>query len=736
MFSPFPGSAARFSPPRSARALTTAIPWVVAGLLAALLVVGAAPSTSAAEAPARAAPAAGTEDEENRAARQWYIDTYVDLAGAAWAREDVYADPALAAFWDDKQAGIIAAQVAKAEAAGFEVHIGLIPAPAAKNRNGEFQDVHVGIDVRQEIALGDAEARGVDSAVYVIWDGRNTFSLALDEGGLVREMEYRSPVGINDQVPGPAIHHELRTTLDRRESLDPTDVEAVPSVWLSGHPSSADATTERNRPVDLGWVVLIVVVSALLGFAYYCLRASDGVLGKLRRRRGAQAREDDAQWRMQMSRIRDRASSAYLRLEGREPLSQPIGDAADRLPYPLDTTNPLIWAAWLALYDEAQGRERSRCFFRPDLPAHSQRSWTGLGGDFEVPVSKHVAQQLDEGEDPDYLSSAGLNRGKPYWRDSRSPFAATGFGAFGPMSAAITAMPADWHPGPGPELSGDALGGPARTAAKVGRTPKAGRAAQAGSAVPLGRPRWYDVVVVGVLIPGLLIAGASALSWHNHHERAELVSAAHLPAEAVAGDVETTRLDAIVAEVEDDGVYIDPAMRTLFSPDDEHRYSTTLDDLALDVVVIGLTLRSSDEFRGDRSLFLHELYQRIPEDTVLITVDEHSTDVESATMRPADWNEESNLWERTIDLPPHRAVSEVQAALPDLGLEPERSRSAEVFAPVDSDRVIAGPVPGTPGYFRELRVTILMTAVVGYLAFAALFLTVFSMFTATRKRLS
>src|SRR5699024_5757047 len=98
---------------------------------------------------------------------------------------------------------------------------------------------------------------------------------------------------------------------------------------------------------------------------------------------------------------------------------------------------------------------------------------------------------LEKGRAPSYLSRSGIDRGKPYWTRASSPWAASGFGAFGPLSEAIAAMPPEWEPAAG--------------AARVERLEETGRTRT--PAARFGGSRWARIGLLAVAVIGALCAG-------------------------------------------------------------------------------------------------------------------------------------------------------------------------------------------------------------------------------------
>ncbi|GAA4284735.1 hypothetical protein GCM10022261_22660 [Brevibacterium daeguense] len=674
--------------PPSRIALTVLCPVV---LLLSSMLLGAAPAAAVTE-PLRSA--------EARAAADAYVEEQIAAVGAAWDAGEVFADPGAAAFWDDRQQAIVAEQVQRAERTGAAVNIALVAARPDYDRDGE----HLGTQrdpLLQRILMGDAQARSVDSAVYVVWDERSVYSLVVEDGVLVRDLGEHFHQDLNAEVPGPAIHYALRT-LDPAESTELTDVEREPRFQLASPRTPMEVVRQGHQAFDFFSLLLGLGVIAVLTFLHTGARPLlNRIRGQEREaprshrvggngsRRARSANEPSRD--RQLDRLHEKAVLGHRWLQRTTKLSADTKDAVSRLPEPEATSNPVVLAAWSALADEARGAASRRCFFRPDLCAEATRTWDALGTDLEVPVSEGVRAALDDGRDPSYLSAKGIDRGRPYWREKKSPFAASGFGAFGPLSAAIAAMPESWSPPPGP---GAPRGNRGAASSRRDSTPRAGRS----------RPLWADVLVVGVLIPVVAIALATAVSWHNHTAQVAIASPANLGPGAVVGSVDTTRTDSIVSALREDQVYIDPGMRMHFSPADEERLEQAAADAGPEVAVVALDFVGTDEFRGDKGLFLREVYAHLPGDAVVLLVGAVGVDLETHEVIP-DFEAMSAVRDRIWDLPVHAEAAEYLQAWPQFEWVANTGslNDFETTAQRLADRYEPRSMPGSPEYFTEVR---------------------------------
>lgn len=684
---------------------------------------GIPPGDEGSEAPADDGGAEPDDAALAESARQWYIDGYVERMGAAWSAGEVYADPQVASFWDERQQEITSRALEQVEPASTPVFIALIRDLPSRDRTGELDTGEADELIIEEILLADAEARGIGTALYVLWvPDSGVLTLRLSDGALSRSLTQVHARDLNIEVPGPAIHYAVRTGLDPSADAEPLDIEELTPTARDVRPEHAAA--DRVPMVPVFWTAVLIGVGGGLGVAYlvisWMIRAGAEALGAvpfLRSTvgRGRAAAADSVVLLRDLNRMRDRAIGARMSLERREPLPGDLGAAVDRLPAPGDTTNPLVWTAWTVLDDEARGRSRERCFFLPQLEADERRSWDGFGGDVEVPVSAGIARQLAAGEDPDFLSATGLGQGRPYWRDADSPFALSGFGAFRPLSAALADAPEDWEPEPGVFDEPSAFDAALREADerdRARRRQNAGdrRATPASAPLRPWLPAWVHVTVLALIIPAL-VAGLGSLRESDRRESiVSVASPAHLPLVALGSEYDMARVDAVAAAVEEDGVYIDPTDRIRYAPEDEERFARLVGESEEPVAVVVTSIERTDEFRGEQTAFELALFDRIPQDTTLILVGDGFVRYERYDAISDFTSGEQELRERTDDLPPPRVVEEYLLALPriewyeGMDLESEARRLYEA----DAEDYEPGPFPGTPEYLDRVRTSVIV----------------------------
>lgn len=672
-------------------------------------------------------PGDGTEDEAALAesARQWYIDSYVERMGEAWSAGEVFTDSATAAFWDERQRGIVDDALAEVEADVSPVYIGLLNRFPSRDRTGEHVSGDASERMLEEIILADAEAREIETAYYVLWNtDAELYTMGFSEGALTRSLTKARVPELNAEVPGPAIHHAIRTGLDPAEDPAANDVERLTSAAQDVRPEHA--AVDRVPLFPVFHTIVLIGVGGLLGAAYLFLgemiRSGAVALGSLlfgrREKRRARAAADSVEQLRDFNRMRDRAIGARMSLRRREPLPGDLGAAVDRLPAPGDTTNPLVWTAWTVLDDEARGRRRDRCFFLPHLEAQERRSWDGFGGDIEVPVSSVIAQELAAGEAPDFLSDRGIALGHPYWQDEDSPFALSGFGAFGPLSTALARASEDWKPAPGlfeNPSEFDTVLREADDRERARRRRQADRDTAPRSApVRPWLPAWIHIAVVSLVIP-VLVAGLGCLYEQNRRAGiASVASPAHLPLTALEGEVDTTQVDAVARAVEEDGVYIAPTRRLGYAPEDEERFARLVAGAEEPVAVVVIDFESTDAYRGGSTAFELALHDRIPEDTTLVIAGSGFVQLSRSEAISRYDGGEAELRERTADMPEHRAVTEYITALPGIGWSETRDPESELrsFADHQAEEYEPGPFPGTPEYFDRVRTSVISSGAV------------------------
>ena len=275
--------------------------------------------------------------------------------------------------------------------------------------------------------------------------------------------------------------------------------------------------------------------------------------------------------------LRERATHSRRKLTRAKRLSSSQETALGRLPAPDETYSPLVWAGWNALADELEGDGRGHCFFRPDLPADDEESTEILGALTVVPVSGLSAERIEKGRAPSYLSRSGIDRGKPYWTRASSPWAASGYGAFGSLSEAIAAMPADWEP--------------ARGAARVERAVESARTASPSSRA--GASPWARTALLGIAAIAALVAGIVG-GLHDADQMEKVYSAELGAPGSLVADPAAAQEQVIAELVADsaDGPAVTPLSRAglvgVGLADIGDAADSVADELGREVRVIGL----------------------------------------------------------------------------------------------------------------------------------------------------
>ncbi|WP_349827304.1 hypothetical protein [Brevibacterium litoralis] len=454
----------------------------LSALLGTLLAVTAVPVA------AGASTAEGTDLTPAESAVAAYVAEHVDLVYEAWGPEArefapdteyqsfwepglVYADPLSSSFWDERQQDLVMPQVEAARAAGMEVHVALVGSFGATGRDPSASSgraSETGAALWRQIVAGYAERVPEEDAIVVVWDADlgYIFRARISGGELTDDLSRLDPdtqvngmwdhysrwtvfpdVQLGRDVPGPGIHYAIRTAVEPSAPSKVQHVESEPMPVL-GSQLRPYEVADRSSAADGGvsFLRVFLLVLGLFVLSWVVQAARNRLRGTDRSK--ARAPKLDEKQRA-LTDLHLRAARAHEFLDRRKTrISQTVLDAMRRLPEPNDSFNPLVWAAWVQLEREADpGRGGGEVgFFRPDLEAETRVYWDGLGADLEIPVSRQAARDLDEDRMPSYLSADGISTGTPYWREDRSPFAASGMGAFGPVSAALIAMPSGWTP--------------------------------------------------------------------------------------------------------------------------------------------------------------------------------------------------------------------------------------------------------------------------------------------------
>lgn len=473
--------------PRRLRAVVTGC--AVAGLL----LVGTVPTAEAVAATADASPSAaqGTDSatpgadssgaaeaaaqdpavEATRARAEAIAEYVVTAVGSQWADDQVAVAPEAVGLWDEHQRAMLDEPMAALEEDGWTVRIAVLPAPVTDSAAG----LNAGTArIGQQRALTEmARADPGAKTVYILSSGGIAEFSTYADGRLRTDLADANPVGppyLNTEQTAPSISFTLRALHADSLDVELLPHETRPQGWTGvGYRSSLQGDGIGSAIMGAAFTAAAVVGGLLLVLCVVLL---------LPRNRGPLARVfgtrlDRRHEAAALAGLRKDAVRAHRRLTTASQLDSTIETAIGRLPDPAESGSALVWAGWTELSRERDGEHRSRCFFRPDLPAVREESVDLLGAQVTVPVSDLNAERIAKGRAPSFLSLDGIDRGRPYWRRSSSPWAASGYGAFGPLSDAIANMPADWTPAPGaPRVAAAAdWGGTVRAEDRAGSSP-------------------------------------------------------------------------------------------------------------------------------------------------------------------------------------------------------------------------------------------------------------------------
>lgn len=543
---------------------------------AAEAVAPAAVTSPEAAAPAAdedtAAPSPEIRDEYRAAVADYLHET---VAGA-WQDDAVAVAPEAVQLWDARQRDMIDPRIAALEDDGWTVRIAVLPAImfpyAMDSGTGETM---AGL----QRGLGRiAEEDPHPQTVYVLAQGSTAHFSVYADGRLESELTQTHATGppyVNSEVTAAGVSYTLRAV-----AADPHEPEL-----LEEETSAVGWTGVRYRALSMeqgdtgslimtaaflagGVVGLVLLVLALL----VLLPRRSGPLARIFGTRIDLVHETSA-----LVSLRERATHSRRKLTRAKRLSSSQETALGRLPAPDETYSPLVWAGWNALADELEGDGRGHCFFRPDLPADDEESTEILGALTVVPVSGLSAERIEKGRAPSYLSRSGIDRGKPYWTRASSPWAASGYGAFGSLSEAIAAMPADWEP--------------ARGAARVERAVESARTASPSSRA--GASPWARTALLGIAAIAALVAGIVG-GLHDADQMEKVYSAELGAPGSLVADPAAAQEQVIAELVADsaDGPAVTPLSRAglvgVGLADIGDAADSVADELGREVRVIGL----------------------------------------------------------------------------------------------------------------------------------------------------
>ncbi|GAA2006668.1 hypothetical protein GCM10009755_16030 [Brevibacterium samyangense] len=674
-------ASAQTSAPTSTPAPTSAGSSTAADMLDDLAAQSAAGDAAQAEADAR------------------YAEHYATAFGEAWGAGEVYMDPGASPFWDEKQQEIVRPMVEEAEAAGYTVRIALLQVGVPDGRDGRpaLSGEHPGGVTPLLLSTLERYARASTAdgpELLLLWDARYGYTFrAVAEGGTLTlaperaewysdssSLRYTPVIGdffpntfLNEDVPGPGIHHAIRTYLGRGLPI-PEDVEAEPRLYGQETPGTYDLDETGPwafvRAAFLGAVLVLVFVGGIVA-------ALSALAGFLRGPYRARKQETTESSNTALRELYDRAVAADRALFSSSGRSEDLRQARRRLPKPSDSHNPVVWAAWVQLQREADAERSGEPaaqgdFFRPDLEATDFSYWDDLGADVEIPVTAE-SRDLLAGLTPlmpSYLSASGIDTGLPYWKEDSSPFASSGMGAFGSLAASITAMPAGWRPERGTVNPRQLTDGNSRaTGSRTAGASRATGAAGSGgteSAVTTGGTRLGRIAGWGTWVALVLLVavGGAFLAVHNAEESAKSASPAHVGDSLVDTPTNPDRVDAARAAIADDGVWVDPVAYRLVTPKEEQKVADAIAeaDLPYTFSVVFYAPSFQDEFRGERSAFAAAL--DIPEDTAVLFVDADSARSTTLTVYSPRYTDSAltgddaipyDLWAQN-DVPPATAA--------------------------------------------------------------------------------
>lgn len=423
---------------------TRPTPLVAAGAFVAVCGLGLGPAWGSPAAAAGLTDAEAPSPELREEYRAAVADYLYGAGARTWEDDAVAIAPDAVQDWDARQRAMVDPEVAALEQDGWTVRVAVLPhIPYPYETDIDDPDVVGGLQRGlARIAAEDPQSR----TVYVLAQRSSTYFSIYEDGRLDAELTRTNASGppyINTEASAPAVSYALRAVGADPHEPELLDEETAAVGWTgvryreSGAAGSQIMTAAFTAGAIVGGVLLVLSLLALLP-------RRSGPLARIFGTRIDRAHEKTA-----LVALRDRAVRAHAKLTRAKRLSSSLESALDRLPDPEESHSPLVWAGWVTLEDEWSGRERKHCFFRPDLRADGEEDTEVLGARLMVPVSGLAAERIGKGRAPSYLSLSGIDRGKPYWTRASSPWAASGYGSFGPLHEAIAAMPADWTPAPG-----------------------------------------------------------------------------------------------------------------------------------------------------------------------------------------------------------------------------------------------------------------------------------------------
>lgn len=599
---------------------------VAAGLLVAVCGLGVGPAALAATAAAASsttvAEAEETPAEPDRSSvagedvRDTYreqVAAYLETVAEGWADDVVAVAPEAVGHWDERQRAIVDPQIEALEDDGWTVRIAVLPHLSYPYDRGlDLPDIDAGLQ-RGLTRIAEADPHG--RTLYLLAQGSSVTSSVYADGHLQKELAAVYPLGppyVNTEQTAPGLSYALRAVAAGSTLPELLPEETAPVGWTGvryralsmriGETGTQIMTAAFLAAAAVGAVLLVLSWLVLLP-------RTSGPLARVFGTRIDRAHEAAA-----LSSLRNRAIRAHRGLTRAGQLEPSLETAIGRLPAPAATDSPLVWAGWTALRQEHDGHGRALCFFRPDLPADTEESVDVLGAQLVVPVSDLAAERLRKGRAPSYLSLAGIDRGKPYWTRASSPWAASGFGAFGPLSDAIAAMPPEWEPDAG--------------ARRVARLEEVGRthtpSARAGAS-PWARTALLTVTAIVSLSAGI-VGGV-----HDAGQMEKVYTAEPGAPGSPVSDPQTAQRQIIAEAVaaSEDGPYVDQWTGLALVGQDISAVGevaeAVAEDTGRDVRVIALVAANSGVL--DTARLKDRVEEALPDGVIAVLLSKHSASI-------------------------------------------------------------------------------------------------------------
>jgi len=632
--------------------------------------------------------------EEYRAAVADYL---YGTAARAWEDDPVAVAPEAARLWDERQRAMSDPRIAALEADGWTVRIAVLPQLPHEPDVGA-SDVLGGLQ-RGLARIAAEEPHG--RTVYVVAQRSSTHFSVYEDGRQEAELSQTLPLGppyINADAVAAEVSYTLRALAqdphepvlreEETAAVGWTGVRYRASAMEAGDTGSLIMTAAFLAGAVVGGMLLLLSLPVLLP-------RRSGPLARIFGTRIDRAHETAA-----LVSLRDRATRSHRKLTRAKRLSWSLENALDTLPAPEETHSPLVWAGWNALADELSGSGRSHCFFRPDLAAEGEENAEILGARTVVPVSGLSAERIVKGRAPSYLSRSGIDRGKPYWTRASSPWAASGYGAFGSLSEAIAAMPADWTPAPG-----------ARRVERAIESARVHAPASRAGASPWARTALLAIAAVGALVAGIAGGVHDADQMKKVHT-AQLGAPGSLVDDAQAAQ-ERVVADLVAASA--DGPAVTPLSRVGLVGEDISSIGDAADEVAeqLDREVRVIAMEAGTAGVVDSSDLEGLIEDALPDGALAVVVDSNGADIVAAGVRD-DYRDEGAERPRfdAEDTTTDRALAQLRWAA-EVSWIPDDGGG---LAGSDDDEVQSLPAPGTAEWRDRTWVRTLLGAIGAALA--------------------